>query len=96
MSINNTVTLRRSTDVGMRWHNVIGQKEIELFPGRDGPLLPPGATIPLSHDVTDASIDTFLNSLGPVLYVHQPERRPTSSSRTSRAPSRATRPRSIS
>ncbi len=29
--------------------------------------LPPGSTIPLSHDVTDASIDTFLNSLGPVL-----------------------------
>ena len=32
MSVNNTVALRRSTDVGMRWHNVIGQKEIELFP----------------------------------------------------------------
>ena len=27
----------------------------------------PGATIPLDHDVTDASIDAFLNSLGPVL-----------------------------
>ena len=67
MSINNTVTLRRSTDVGMRWHNVIGQKEVELYPGHDGPILPPGATIPLTHDVTDASIDTFLNSLGPVL-----------------------------
>jgi phospholipid/cholesterol/gamma-HCH transport system substrate-binding protein len=67
MSINNTVTLRRSTDVGMRWHNVIGQKEIELYPGKTGPVLPPGATIPMAHDVTDASIDTFLNSLGPVL-----------------------------
>jgi phospholipid/cholesterol/gamma-HCH transport system substrate-binding protein len=67
MNVNNTVTLRRSTDVGMRWHNVIGQKEIELFPGHSGPILPTGATIPLSHDVTDASIDTFLNSLGPLL-----------------------------
>ena len=67
LSINNTVTLHRSTDVGMRWHNVIGQKEIELFPGHGGPILVPGSTIPLSHDVTDASIDTFLNSLGPVL-----------------------------
>ncbi|MFZ0250342.1 MAG: MCE family protein [Acidimicrobiales bacterium] len=67
LSVNNTVTLHRSTDVGMRWHNVIGQKEIELFPGRSGPILAQGATIPLSHDVTDASIDTFLNSLGPVL-----------------------------
>ena len=32
LSINNTVSLSRSTDVGMRWHDVIGQKEIELFP----------------------------------------------------------------
>jgi phospholipid/cholesterol/gamma-HCH transport system substrate-binding protein len=67
MSINNTVTLRHSTDVGMRWHNVIGQKEIELYPGKSGPILADGATIPMSHDVTDASIDKFLNSLGPVL-----------------------------
>jgi phospholipid/cholesterol/gamma-HCH transport system substrate-binding protein len=67
LSINNTVTLHRSTDIGMRWHNVIGQKEIELFPGRGGPILASGSTIPLTHDVTDASVDTFLNSLGPVL-----------------------------
>ncbi len=67
MSIDNTVTLRRSTDIGMRWHNVIGQKEIELYPGHSGSILAPGATIPLSHDVTDASIDAFLNSLGPLL-----------------------------
>ncbi len=67
LSINNTVTLHRSTDVGMRWHNVIGQKEIELYPGPGGPLLASGSTIPLSHDVTDASIDAFLNSLGPLL-----------------------------
>ena len=67
MNINNTVPLRETTDVGMRWHNVIGQKEIELYPGKTGPMLASGATIPLSHDVTDASIDTFLNSLGPLL-----------------------------
>jgi phospholipid/cholesterol/gamma-HCH transport system substrate-binding protein len=67
MSINNTVTLRQTTDVGMRWHNVIGQKEIELYPGKSGAVLAPGSTIPMNHDVTDASIDTFLNSLGPVL-----------------------------
>jgi phospholipid/cholesterol/gamma-HCH transport system substrate-binding protein len=72
MSINDSVTVRRSTDVGMRWHNVIGQKEIELFPGPSGPVLPSGATIPLNHDVTDGSIDTFLNSLGPVLSAINP------------------------
>lgn len=67
MSVDNTVALRRSTDVGMRWHNVIGQKEIELYPGKNGAILGPGSMIPLDHDVTDASIDAFLNSLGPVL-----------------------------
>jgi phospholipid/cholesterol/gamma-HCH transport system substrate-binding protein len=67
LSVDNTVTLRRSTDVGMRWQNVIGQKEIELYPGHGGPILAPGSTIPLSHDVTDASINAFLNSLGPLL-----------------------------
>jgi phospholipid/cholesterol/gamma-HCH transport system substrate-binding protein len=67
MDIANTVTLRSSTDVGMRWHNVIGQKEIELYPGHGGPILGPNATIPLTHDVTDASINAFLNSLGPLL-----------------------------
>jgi phospholipid/cholesterol/gamma-HCH transport system substrate-binding protein len=73
LSINNTVTLHRSTDVGMRWHNVIGQKEIELFPGNGGPILSAGSTIPLSHDVTDASVDAFLNSLGPVLSAINPK-----------------------
>jgi phospholipid/cholesterol/gamma-HCH transport system substrate-binding protein len=72
MSVDNTVALRRTTDVGLRWHNVIGQKEIELFPGPSGPLLPAGSTLPLDHDVTDASIDTFLNSLGPVLNAINP------------------------
>jgi phospholipid/cholesterol/gamma-HCH transport system substrate-binding protein len=72
MSIDNTVTLHASTDVGMRWHNVIGQKEIELYPGNAGSVLAPGATLPLSHDVTDASVNAFLNSLGPVLSAINP------------------------
>jgi phospholipid/cholesterol/gamma-HCH transport system substrate-binding protein len=67
LSINDTVKLHQSSDVGMRWQNLIGQKEIEMFPDKSGSLLKPGATIPLSHDVTDASIDTFLNTLGPLL-----------------------------
>jgi phospholipid/cholesterol/gamma-HCH transport system substrate-binding protein len=67
MTVNNTVTLHQATDVGMRWHNVIGQKEIELYPANGGTILHSGATIPLSHDVTDASIDDFLNTLGPLL-----------------------------
>jgi phospholipid/cholesterol/gamma-HCH transport system substrate-binding protein len=67
MSINDSVKLHQSSDVGMRWQNLIGQKEIELFPDKSGRVLKAGSTIPLSHDVTDASIDTFLNTLGPLL-----------------------------
>jgi phospholipid/cholesterol/gamma-HCH transport system substrate-binding protein len=67
MSINNTVQLHQSTDVGMRWQNVIGQKEIELFPSSEGPLIPADYTIPLSHDVSDSSVNSFLNTLGPLL-----------------------------
>jgi phospholipid/cholesterol/gamma-HCH transport system substrate-binding protein len=67
MSINNTVTLHRATDVGLRWKNVIGEKEIELFPSASGAVIPPGATIPLGHDVSDSSVNAFLNTLGPLL-----------------------------
>jgi phospholipid/cholesterol/gamma-HCH transport system substrate-binding protein len=73
MSINTSVKLHQATDVGMRWQNLIGQKEIELFPDKSGPVLHAGATIPLSHDVTDASIDTFLNTLGPLLTSINPQ-----------------------
>lgn len=68
MSIDNSVVLHQDTDVGLRWKNVIGQKEVYLYPGHNsGPILNAGATIPLSHDVSDASVDAFLNALGPFL-----------------------------
>ncbi len=73
MSVNNSVHLHRAADVGMRWHNVIGQKEIELYPAAQGGAISAGGTIPLNHDVTDASIDEFLNTLGPVLSSINPE-----------------------
>jgi len=73
MSINNTVTLHRTTDVGLRWQNVIGQKEIELFPSSEGPVLAQNATLPLSHDVSDSSVNAFLNTLGPLLASINPQ-----------------------
>jgi phospholipid/cholesterol/gamma-HCH transport system substrate-binding protein len=73
MSINNTVTLHQATDVGMRWQNVIGQKEIEIFPSKQGPVLPSDSTIPLSHDVSDSSVNAFLNTLGPLLTSINPQ-----------------------
>ena len=73
LDLNNNVSLRQGTDVGLRWHNVIGQKEVYLFPGRDGSTLKPGATIPLTHDVSDASVNAFLNSFGPFLSAINPK-----------------------
>jgi len=73
LDVNSTVTLRSGTDVGLRWKNVIGQKVLYLYPSRTGNMLAPGATIPLSHDVSDASVDALLNSLGPFLQSINPQ-----------------------
>ena len=73
LSVNNDVALRSGTDVGLRWKNVIGQKDVYLYPSKDGKLLSAGATIPLSHDVTDASVNAFLNSIGPLLEAINPK-----------------------
>jgi phospholipid/cholesterol/gamma-HCH transport system substrate-binding protein len=73
MSIANTVKLHQATDVGVRWQNVIGEKEIELFPSKQGSVLPSGATLPLSHDVSDSSVNAFLNTLGPLLSSINPQ-----------------------
>jgi phospholipid/cholesterol/gamma-HCH transport system substrate-binding protein len=67
LDLRNTLVLHQGTDVGLRWHNVIGQKEVYLYPSSQGPVLGPGATLPLSHDVSDASVNAFLNSFGPFL-----------------------------
>jgi phospholipid/cholesterol/gamma-HCH transport system substrate-binding protein len=72
LSVNTTVPLRAGTDVGLRWKNVIGQKDVYLYPTDHGRLLRSGATIPLTHDVTDASVNAFLNTLGPLLQAINP------------------------
>jgi phospholipid/cholesterol/gamma-HCH transport system substrate-binding protein len=73
MSINNTVKLHQATDVGVRWQNVIGEKEIEIFPSAQGRVLAAGSTIPMSHDVSDSSVNAFLNTLGPLLSSINPQ-----------------------
>lgn len=73
LSVDNNVPLHAGTDVGLRWKNVIGQKDVYLYPSSHGRLLAAGATIPLSHDVTDASVNAFLNSLGPLLQAINPQ-----------------------
>jgi len=73
MSLNSPVVLRSASDVGLRWRNVIGQKDVYLYPSAHGTRLDSGATIPLGHDVSDASVDALLNSLGPFLQSINPQ-----------------------
>ena len=62
------VHLPVDTQVGIRWHNVLGQRYLYLYPSGPGaPYLRPGAVIPPSHDAGDADIGEFLNAIGPVL-----------------------------
>ncbi|HLI45489.1 MAG TPA: MlaD family protein [Acidimicrobiales bacterium] len=66
------VHLRSTTGVGMQWLDVIGDKVLYLYPGSSGRVLRPGATLPLSNDVGDASIGALLNTLGPFLQAIDP------------------------
>jgi phospholipid/cholesterol/gamma-HCH transport system substrate-binding protein len=66
--VDHDVKLPADTEVGIRWHNVLGQKYLYLYPSGDlGPYLTAGATIPASHDEGDADLGEFLNALGPVI-----------------------------
>ena len=73
LSINPSVTVRTTTEVGLRWRNVLGQKVVYLYPASGGRAMPPGSTVPLSHDVSDASVNALLNSLGPLLQAINPQ-----------------------
>jgi len=66
--VDHQVKLPVNTEVGIRWHNVLGQKFLYLYPSGDsGPYLAAGATIPSSRDQGDADLGEFLNALGPVI-----------------------------
>jgi phospholipid/cholesterol/gamma-HCH transport system substrate-binding protein len=67
------VHLRSSTGIGLQWLDVIGDKVLYLYPGTTGPTLRPGATLPISNDVGDASIGALLNTLGPFLQAINPK-----------------------
>lgn len=66
------IHLRASTGVGLQWLDVLGDKVLYLYPGSGGRVLRPGATLPVSSDVGDASIGALLNDLGPILQAVSP------------------------
>ncbi len=67
LDLDNEVLLRRGTEVGLHWRNVLGQKDVYLYPASTGSLIRAGGTIPIADSVSEASVNALLNSLGPVL-----------------------------
>ena len=72
-TVTTGVRVPRSTRVGLEWHNALGQQYLYLYPGTHGPSMPAGSTIPLSHDVSSASVGKLLSSLGPFLAAINPQ-----------------------
>lgn len=71
-SIDSDVVLRDTTQVGVRWRNVLGQKYLYLYPADGGDVLAAGSTLPLEQAVDSADVGDFLNAVGPVLQAIDP------------------------
>lgn len=66
-TVDSDVRLPSDTEVGIQWANVLGQDYLYLYPGHSSVKLQPGATIPLTANVSGPNINALLGSLGPLL-----------------------------
>jgi phospholipid/cholesterol/gamma-HCH transport system substrate-binding protein len=71
-SLDKSVQMRSTTQAGLRWRNVIGQKDLYIYPGSTGRVEPTGYTIPQSQTFAGADIGAFLNAAGPLLKAINP------------------------
>jgi phospholipid/cholesterol/gamma-HCH transport system substrate-binding protein len=71
-SLDKSVQMRTGTQAGLRWRNVIGQKDLYIYPGSTGRTVGPGYTIPESQTFAGADIGAFLNAAGPLLKAINP------------------------
>jgi phospholipid/cholesterol/gamma-HCH transport system substrate-binding protein len=72
-SVDKSVPLRSSSQVGLRYRNVLGEKYLYIYPGSSGRVMSSGSTIPMNQVVSDADIDAFLNALGPFVKAINPQ-----------------------
>jgi phospholipid/cholesterol/gamma-HCH transport system substrate-binding protein len=72
-NVDKSVPLRSSTQVGLRYRNVLGEKYLYIYPGSTGRVMSSGSTIPMTQAVSDADIDAFLNALGPFIKAINPQ-----------------------
>lgn len=70
--VDDELDLRASTEVGVRWRNVLGQKYLYLYPGTEGRVMRSGDAIPPEQSVRSADVGEFLNSVGPILRAIDP------------------------
>ena len=71
-SVKDDIAVRTSTQVGVRWRNVLGQKYLYVYPGSSGRLLGKKDVLPVSQSVPSADVGEFLNSVGPILKAIDP------------------------
>lgn len=71
-SLDKSVQVRSSTQAGLRWRNVIGQKDLYIYPENTGRVMSAGYTIPESQTFAGADIGAFLNAAGPLLKAVNP------------------------
>ncbi|HWW53587.1 MAG TPA: MCE family protein [Acidimicrobiales bacterium] len=71
-AVDKHVVLRQSTQVGMRFQNVIGAKYLYLYPGSSGDPVKAGGTFPVTQSVESADVGSFLTDIGAFLKALNP------------------------
>jgi phospholipid/cholesterol/gamma-HCH transport system substrate-binding protein len=62
--VNKSVTLPEDTEVAVRWLNLLGQRELYLYPGTSSARLQHGARVSRTRSVVD--LGQLINQLGPL------------------------------
>lgn len=64
MSVRQDIRMPVDSTAVIRWHNLIGQREVYLQPGQSSEILPHGAHV--RHTESTVDLGTVINSLGPL------------------------------
>lgn len=67
------IEVRDTWEVGVRWRNIIGGRQLYLYPAGDGERLPPGSRIPVERARDMADIGLFFSQLTPLLEAIDPQ-----------------------
>lgn len=70
--VDHDVRLADDSEVAVRWLNIIGQRELYLYPGAGSTQLTPGARMTHTRSVVD--LGALLNELGPLTQALDPAR----------------------